>query len=222
MRVKLLLYPFLCLGLILAELTAAKGQPFIDEIRAFKKQDSINQPPQQAILFVGSSSFRKWIDVQSYFPGYKIINRGFGGSVFPDVIRYARDIIIPYHPKQVVIYCGDNDLASSDSVTAIMVADRFRKLFQLIRNNIPDENIVFVSIKPSPSRLRLMPAMEEANRLIREFLTAQKNTSFVDVFHLMLDKEGKPIDEIFENDKLHMNAKGYRIWQQALQPYLLK
>jgi lysophospholipase L1-like esterase len=222
MRVKLLLYPFLCFGLILAELTTAKSQPFIDEIRAFKKQDSINLPPQQAILFVGSSSFRKWVDVQSYFPGYKIINRGFGGSVFPDVIRYARDIIIPYHPKQVVIYCGDNDLASSDSVTAMVVADRFRELFQLIRNNIPDENIVFVSIKPSPSRLRLMPAMEEANRLIREFLTAQKNTSFVDVFHLMLDKEGKPIDEIFENDKLHMNAKGYRIWQQALQPYLLK
>src|SRR5213596_1026689 len=91
----------------------AQEPPFYNEIQQFKKQDSISFPPKDAILLVGSSSFRKWQDVQSYFPNYTIINRGFGGSVLPDVIRYANDIIIPYHPKQVLIYCGDNDLASS-------------------------------------------------------------------------------------------------------------
>ncbi len=81
----------------------AQNPPFYDEIQAFKKQDSIKPPPQHAILFVGSSSFHFWTDVQDYFPGYPIINRGFGGSSLPDVIRYANDIIFPYHPKQIVI-----------------------------------------------------------------------------------------------------------------------
>lgn len=132
------------------------AQPFIGEILEFKKQDVANPPPSDPILFVGSSSFRKWTDVSNYFPGYTILNRGFGGSSFPDLIRYASDIIYPYHPKQVVIYCGDNDLASSDSITADTVFERFKILFDGIRNNLPNENIVFVSIKPSPSRARLL------------------------------------------------------------------
>ena len=207
----------LCTGNI-----CVNAQPFISDIQNFKKQDSINPPPQHAILFVGSSSFTKWTDVQNYFPSYPIINRGFGGSSLPDVIRYADDIIFPYHPKQVVIYCGDNDLAFSDSVTSSMVFDRFRKLFMLIREKMPGENIVFVSIKPSPSRARLMSKVEEANNMIKQFLSAGKNASFVDVYHLMLDKDGKPIDDIFLQDKLHMNAKGYAIWQKAIEPYLMK
>src|SRR5882757_5846520 len=111
--------PLLCLLVITSGIVSA--QPFIDDIKAFKKQDSISFPPKQAILFVGSSSFTKWKDVADYFPGYTIINRGFGGSSIPDVIRYANDIIFPYHPKQIVIYCGENDLAASDTVSAQMV-----------------------------------------------------------------------------------------------------
>ena len=90
--------------LILLLSNTVLAQPFINDIRAFKKQDSISFPPQHAILFVGSSSFTKWKDVQDYFPGYTIINRGFGGSVLNDVIRYEKDIIFPYQPKQIIIY----------------------------------------------------------------------------------------------------------------------
>jgi lysophospholipase L1-like esterase len=196
--------------------------PFWDEIQEFKKLDSIHPPKKNAILFVGSSSFRKWTDVQSYFPGYTIINRGFGGSSLPDVIRYAGDIIIPYHPKQIFIYCGDNDLAASDTVTAVMVFDRFRQLFNLIRKKVPYASVIFVSIKPSPSREKLMPKMAAANTLIKNFLSKQRSTGFVDVYHKMLKADGSPIDDIFLEDKLHMNAKGYAIWQKAIRPYLIK
>ena len=198
------------------------SQPFADEIQAFKDQDKLNPPPANAILFVGSSSFQKWADVSSYFPGYTIINRGFGGSTFPDVIRYANDIIIPYHPKQVVIYCGDNDLASSDAVTADTVFERFRVLFELIRTNLPGENIVYVSIKPSPSRARLKEKMEKANLLIQTYLSINSHASFVDVYHKMLNPDGSIMTDIFLEDNLHMNAKGYAIWQKAIAPFLLK
>src|SRR4026207_285906 len=82
-------------------------KPFYNEIQVFKAADKQNPPPKDAIVFVGSSSFAMWTDVQDYFPGYKIINRGFGGSGLNDAIEYEDDIITPYHPKQVVIYSGE-------------------------------------------------------------------------------------------------------------------
>lgn len=199
------------------------SQPaFYADIRKFKQQDSISFPPKNAIVLVGSSSFTKWLDVHSYFPEYKIINRGFGGSTLPDVIRYANDIIIPYHPKQVIIYCGDNDLASSDTITPQIVTNRFKTLFHIIRTNLPKANIAFVSIKPSPSRKQLMPQMKQTNLLIKSFLKKQKNTSFIDVFHPMLLSGEKPKPEIFLEDSLHMNEKGYAIWKKAIQRHLKK
>ena len=198
------------------------AQPFADEIADFKKQDQLSPPPANAILFVGSSSFRKWTDVSSYFPGYTIINRGFGGSTLPDVIRYSGDIIIPYRPKQVVIYCGDNDLAFSDAITADSVFERFRQLFELIRTKLPGEDIVYVSIKPSPSRIRLKEKMEQANLLIQTWLSINPHTAFVDVYHKMLNPDGSIMTDIFLEDSLHMNVKGYSIWQKAIAPYLSK
>jgi lysophospholipase L1-like esterase len=198
----------------------AQQPPFYKEIQEFKKQDSLSYPPKNAILLVGSSSFTKWTDVQTYFPNHTIINRGFGGSSLPDVIRYANDIIIPYRPKQVIVYCGDNDLASSDTVTAQMVVNRFKNLFQLIRKSLPSTNITFVSIKPSPSRARLMPKMKKVNATVQSFLSKQKNVAFINVFRPMLLPDGKPKPELFVADSLHMNGKGYAIWQKAMEPYL--
>ena len=196
--------------------------PFWDEIQNFKKEDSLKPPPKNAILFVGSSSFRFWTTVQQDFPGYTIINRGFGGSALPDVIRYESDIIFPYHPKQVVIYCGDNDLAASDNITAGIVYARFKELFTSIRKKLPSASVVFVSIKPSPSRQKLMPRMDSANKMIKSFLLKNKKTAFVDVYHKMLNADGTPRDELFREDKLHMKPNGYAIWTNAIKPYLLK
>ncbi len=221
---------FICQLYIIAFLSDSHAQspavvkqpPFWNEINEFKRKDSIQHPPANAILFVGSSSFRKWTNVQSEFPGYPIINRGFGGSMLGDLIRYAPDIIFPYKPKQIVIYCGDNDLASSEKMSAKKVYKRWVRLYDLIRKHLGSVDVVYVSIKPSPSREKLMPKMEEANDLIRDFIAKHSHVVFVDVYHLMLTPQGKPIEDLFLGDKLHMNEKGYHIWQQAILPYLDK
>lgn len=213
---------YVLLFLVCMQHVQAQQPPFYDEIQNFKKMDNLKFPPANAILLTGSSSFRLWADVQNYFPGYTIVNRAFGGSTIPDVIRYVDDVVIPYKPKQILIYCGDNDLASSDTVTAEMVAARFKQLFTAIRSKLPKVNIVYVSIKPSPSRQKLMPKMEKANQLIKDFLQKQSSTGFADVYHPMLNADGTPIKDIFKEDNLHMNAKGYAIWQKVLQPYLMK
>ena len=194
---------------------------FWNDIQNFKKQDSVSFPPRNAILLIGSSSFTKWTDVQDYFPGYTIVNRGFGGSTLLDEIFYVNDIVFPYQPKQIIIYCGENDLASSDTVSAAMVLDRFKQLFQMIRDKT-DAPISYISMKPSPSRRHLFTKMREGNQLIKDFLATQKNTAFIDVHQKMLDSTGEPMPEIFLDDSLHMNAKGYAIWKKEMETYMHK
>lgn len=190
------------------------------EIQAFKKQDSLQVPPKNPILFVGSSSFRLWPNVQADFPGYTILNRGFGGSTLPDVIKYADDIIFPYKPKQIVIYCGENDIAS-DATTAQIVFERFEQLFTLIRKKMPKVPVAFVAMKPSPSREKYREKLIQANLQIKNFLAKQSNAEYIDIYPLMM-QNGISDESLYGNDRLHMNAKGYAIWQKAIQPYLKK
>jgi lysophospholipase L1-like esterase len=196
--------------------------PFWNDIDAFKKADTEKMPSPHSILFVGSSSFTKWTDVNNYFPGYPIINRGFGGSTLVDVIRYAYDIILPYQPKQVVIYCGENDIAYSEKVTPAEVLNRVKTLFSIIRINLPIATIDFVSIKPSPVRAGIQDRGIESNKLIKAFFKQQKNAAFIDVYNAMLDKKGHMIEEIYLADRLHMKAEGYAIWKKIILPYLIK
>lgn len=199
--------------------SCSQHKPFYNDIQAFKEADKVNPPPQNAIVFVGSSSFTIWKKVRDYFPGYPIINRGFGGSTLVDAIEYANDVVIPYHPKQVVIYSGENDVATG-TVSAGEVFNRFKKFYRIIRDSLPETNIVYVSMKPSPSRKQFMPVMDSANNQIKNFLAKDSNAVFVDVYHRMLDASGNPRPELFGKDMLHMKREGYLIWQEALKPVL--
>lgn len=196
----------------------AQQRPFWNEIQNFKKQDSIQAPPSDAILLIGSSSFTLWKDVHEYFPGKTIINRGFGGSSLPHLIMYFDDVVKPYNSKQVVIYCGENDL-TDDTIQPHHVLQRFTQLFNMIRLTNPRTHVTFISFKPSPSRAKLMPAMELSNQLIRLFLAQQPNTSYINVYNDML-VNGKPDPTLFLGDNLHMNKKGYAIWQERMKSYL--
>jgi|SRR5687768_4014467 len=217
-KVKTFLFLFLLTNVIHAQEKPA----FWDDIQAFKRQDSLSFPAKNAILFIGSSSFTMWKDVQKDLPSHTIINRAFGGSSLPDIIRYANDIISPYHPKQIVIYCGENDLATSDTVTAKLVFNRFRQLFTIIRKRYPKAKLTYVSMKPSPSRQLLLSKMISGNELIKKYLSSKKRTSYVDVYQEMIDDEGKPRPDLFLDDNLHMNKTGYAIWQKLIEPHLLK
>lgn len=221
---KLIVYITILFAVVLA-LPAAQAQqktpPFWNEIQAFKQQDKAQMPPKNAILFVGSSSLRMWKNMQEMLPEYSVINRGFGGSNLLDLQRYLGDIVFPYQPKQIIIYSGENDIAS-DTVQAPEVLARFKTVFEQIRQQMPKVPIVFISIKPSPSRLKFNPIIEESNQLIRAYLKKQPKTKYVDVYSKMLLANGRPKPQIFIQDSLHMNQQGYQIWKKAITPYLTK
>ncbi|MCU0405064.1 MAG: hypothetical protein MUE99_11010 [Chitinophagaceae bacterium] len=121
----------------LVAIVDAQAQPFKDEIDAFKKQDAQSMPPTGAVLFIGSSSIRLWKNLEQQFPKHQVINRGFGGSSLPDVEYYVKDIVLPYKPSRIVLYCGENDFAASDTVTAQTVFNRFVSLYLAIRVHYP-------------------------------------------------------------------------------------
>ena len=202
-------------------ITHSQDLPFAKEIAAFKTQDAANPPEKGQVLFIGSSSFTKWTDVGAYFPKSKILNRAFGGSSLVDVNRFVGDVVFPYDPAQIVIYCGENDFAGDPTLRPQLVVGRFETLFKAIRNHQPQVPIVYVSMKPSPSRWNLRDKFQEANREIQRFLRRQKGTAFVDVWPVMLASNGEPRPDIFLSDCLHMNATGYHLWQPLLEKAIL-
>ncbi|HEY0868590.1 MAG TPA: GDSL-type esterase/lipase family protein, partial [Fimbriimonas sp.] len=177
-------------------LQGAAAAPFAEDVARFAELDRANPPAQGQVLFIGSSSFTMWEDVQARFPGVPLLNRAFGGSQLPHLIQHLDRIVTPYAPRKVVVYCGENDLAGDPSLPAYKVAERFEALHGLIRDRLPSVPIVYVSMKPSPSRYHLRAKFIAGNRWIREFCDSQKDTSFVDVWPLMLGSDNFPREEL--------------------------
>ena len=221
MKWRLILCFFLIAQFVIAQ-DIKKPNPFQPEIDAFAKADKVKMPDAGRIVFAGSSSFRLWQDVNDYFPGKNILNRGFGGSTLLDLIQYSKETIIKYKPKQIFIYCGENDIADSDTVKPMDVFNRFKKLYSILRTQLPvNTPIVYLSLKPSIARWSMHERMDGANTLIKNFISTQKNIQFLDVYHSMLGDDGTPLKNIYISDNLHMNANGYKIWQKLISPLLL-
>ncbi|NOX55065.1 MAG: hypothetical protein GXP27_11640 [Planctomycetes bacterium] len=187
-------------------------------IRAFEEQDRQQAPPKKAILFVGSSSIRLW-DLKQSFPDLVTINRGFGGSVIADSVYFAERIILPYEPRIVVLYAGDNDIARGDSPQ--QVVQDFLRFVGTVHERLPQTKIVFIAIKPSLSRWHLADKMKKANDAIRRLTRKDDRLEFVDIWTPMLGPDGRPREELFRSDGLHLNARGYCLWTRVLRPYLL-
>lgn len=197
-----------------------KKPMFWQDIQNFKKTDQETAPPKDAILLVGSSSFTKWTDVDRYFPGKTIINRGFGGSRLTDLNDYAGDLLNPYQPKQIIVYCGENDFADNDKLKADVVVDRFKTFYKKIRSRFPKIEVDYISIKYSPSREKLWPQMKEANKKIAAFMKKEPNAEFIDITEVMQDANGKVRNDLFVEDLLHMTPEGYQLWTSVMMPYM--
>ncbi|TDO19723.1 GDSL-type esterase/lipase family protein [Pedobacter duraquae] len=201
--------------------SAQATRPFWNEIQNFKHKDSLSMPATHGIVFLGSSSIRKWTDAETTFKSYNVINRGFGGSTLAQAADYVNELVFTYQPRQVVIYSGENDIAV-DKISAEETLSRLQKLVTNIRTGMPNVPIVFMSIKQSPSRVEFTDVVLSANKLIKKYLKSVDHTTYLDVNAKMLDSKGATRPELFESDMLHLKPAGYAIWETALKPLLLK
>lgn len=201
-----------------------KKLPFIADIEAFEAADKKQMPPQNGVLFLGSSSIRLWKTLTQDFPELTVLNRGFGGSQISDSLRYFDRIVMPYKPKMIVFYGGTNDIAAKK--TPEQVAADFRQLASLVRIFLPETRLAFISANPSVMRWAMDDKMRELNRLVKAFVDENdgKNgkLSFFDTHDKLLSADGKPRPEILQKDGLHLNEEGYKLWLSILKPQILE
>jgi lysophospholipase L1-like esterase len=205
-----------------AKQAAAEEPPYPPQrweqaIADFETHDKLHPAPRRAILFVGSSSIRLW-DTRKYFPNLAIINRGFGGSYASDSVYFADRIVIPYEPKTIVFYAGDNDIAHNKSLQTVL-AD-LKAFVSKVHSKLPHTKIIYLSIKPTLARWQLWPTMQQANSLTRAYCQTDGRLVFVDATASMLDEDGKPRADLLQPDGLHLSEQGYKIWSAILEPYL--
>ena len=189
-----------------------------DSFAAFAAADKLKAPAQGGVLFVGSSSIRMWNDLESDFRSFPIIKRGFGGSRMLDCTEHLQNLVMPYKPKLVLVYAGDNDLAEGRSPQDVLKS--FAAFVEGVRVTLPATRIAYISIKPSPSRRQLLPEIRQTNELIRQYTTQAENADFIDVFTPMLTDAGALRPELFREDELHMNATGYALWRKIISAHL--
>jgi len=207
-------------GVLSRQLVAQSGQDrWEPAIRKFEDADKLSPPPQNAIVFIGASSIVRW-NLKESFPelGAQAINRGFGGSLAADSTRYADRIVIPYKPRMVVFYAGDNDVEADH--TPRQITDDFVAFERKVHAALPQTQIVFISIKPSIRRFPWIEQIKGANALVKQYCATHPNVTFVDIVPQMLGADGKPRKELLVEDGLHMTPAGYKIWNDALRPIL--
>lgn len=175
-------------------------------------------PAKQLVVFTGSSSIRMWKDVQDYFPGYNVINNGFGGSHFSDLLHFYNELILRPEPDILFIYEGDNDIANNKEPSAVF--REAKELAKMIRKDLPETQIIFISAKPSIRRESFEQQYKQLNRKIKRYACCRKNIAFADVWSAMMADDGKVMRDLFLNDNLHMNKKGYDIWGEVIREFL--
>ncbi|MEE8451737.1 MAG: SGNH/GDSL hydrolase family protein [Thermoguttaceae bacterium] len=207
----------LAAGLHAQAQTASQPNRWEPNIQRFEERDRQTPPPTGAILFLGSSSIVGW-DLERCFPDRRAINRGFGGSQIVDSLHFTDRIVLPYRPKTIVFYAGDNDIASGKSPKQVL-AD-YKQFVEKVHEGLPKTRIIFVAIKPSISRWNLVDKIREANAKIRIVAEKDPRLIYLDIDKPMLGKDGKPRPEIFKDDGLHLNDEGYKLWSDLLRPHL--
>jgi lysophospholipase L1-like esterase len=204
---------------IAQELSQKRIDKWEPAIKAFEKQDAEKSPAAGGVVFVGSSSIRKW-HFPKWFGKNAPLNRGFGGSQIADVNHFAERIVLKYQPRAIVFYAGDNDIAAK--VSADDIAANFGKFCKLIHANLPETKIAFIAIKPSPKRWGLRDKQSKANALIRKQCDADERLTYIDVWPSILNEQGEPRAELFIEDKLHLSDEGYKLWTEILKPVVSK
>jgi lysophospholipase L1-like esterase len=207
-----------CATFARAQQSAAPANKWEEAIRKFEEADRQSPPASDGVLFIGSSSIQMWKSLAEDFPQKKVINRGFGGSEISDSIYYVDRIVVPYRPRLIVFYAGDNDLANGKSPQSVF--EDYKEFVARVKAKLPGARLAFISIKPSLARAALIEKMRAANELIRSYAARDKHLAYIDVFTRMLGPDGQPRPELFGPDGLHMNRQGYILWREVIASYL--
>jgi lysophospholipase L1-like esterase len=220
---RIALFALLAFSLPVLARSAEPGHDFAKwekEVATLEAQDKFSPPPKGEILFIGSSTIKRWTTLAKDFPQHKVINRGFGGTQIVDATYYADRLIFPHEPKQIFLRAGGNDLNAGK--TAEQVFADYQEFVAKIQAKLPKTEIVFISLSPSISRWKQADKEKAVNQMVQKFIAGKPNLKYIETYDMVLGKDGMPREELFVADKLHFNAEGYKLLTERVRPAMLK
>jgi lysophospholipase L1-like esterase len=193
-----------------------------DTIRAFEKAAKVNPEPNDAVVFVGSSSIRRWSTLRDDMAPIPVIQRGFGGSRLADAAYYAERLVNVYRPRAVVLFSGTNDITPEHAKSPEALLASYQQFVKKVRADLPQVPIYFVEITPSPLRWSVWKIAQDTNRLIAKYSAKQVNLRVIALAPFLLGANGEPDPRFYVEDGLHMSAAGYEIWTREIKTRLTK
>ncbi len=193
---------------------------FAEEVAAFTREDQVNPPPKGGILFIGSSIFREWSQLEEQMAPLPVFNRAFGGSRTWEVLHYMDNIVFPYEPKIIVYYCGSNDINALEKPEDIF--QRIKQFSQNVNEKLPETQLYFVSINRAPEKIDKWHLVDTTNMLVKEYCSTTEKCEFIDVNPILFDKENQPRLELYQEDQLHLNDKAYEEFAAIIKPIIEK
>lgn len=190
------------------------------EIVKLEEQDRSHKDPEDAIMFIGSSSIRRWTDLDADMAPRKTINRGYGGAKFSDLAVYIDRIVNPHRFKALVIFVGNDIVGNKDDKSPAEVVRLFKYIVGQVRKTHATQPIFLIAITPTPSRFKFWSEIRSANAELAKACEADKTLYFIPTEKSYLDEAGKPIEKYFVEDKLHQNREGYQVWSSIVQEHL--
>lgn len=190
------------------------------EIEQFEKLDIVKSYPGNAVIFAGSSSIRLWSTLAQDMAPYNVIQRGYGGAKLSDFAVYADRILYPHPCSAIVLFIGNDITGSEQDKSPEEVTRLFRNVLMTIRKKLPETPVFWIAVTPTSSRWIVWPEIKKANEMITKVCNSQHNTYFIGTEDAFLNAEGKPRDELFVSDKLHLNVMGYEVWTQIIKKEL--
>jgi lysophospholipase L1-like esterase len=216
---------FLPSVLLLCTIAAAQTKPanhnfarWEKEISALEQKDRTNPPAEGGVVFVGSSTIKRWKSLSDDFPGHNVINHGFGGSQIIDAAHFADRIIIPHQPKMVFLRSGGNDIHAGK--TPQQVFGDYKEFVAKVRAKLPDTTIVFIGLSPAPVRWEEREANKQLNALVEEYTRQTPGLKYIEAYAMTVAADGQPRRDLFVADQLHFNAEGYKLLAERVRPVL--
>ena len=217
---------FVCFSVAALAHLAVSAEPVHDfakwekEVAAMEARDEISPPPKGEILFIGSSTVKRWTTLAQDFPQHKVINRGFGGTQIVDATYFAERLIFPHEPKLIFLRAGGNDLNAGKS--AVQVFADYQEFVAKVQAKLPKTEIVFISLSPSIARWKQADKEKALNGMVQKFIAGNPSLKYIETYDMVLGKDGMPREELFVADKLHFNAEGYKLFAERIRPSLPK
>ena len=196
---------------------AAAEKKWAESIEDFDRLNREEPDPSDAILFIGSSSIRRWSTMATDMAPYRTIRRGYGGAKYTDMAVFAERLISPHQYRAIVMFVGNGVVGKEDDHTPNQIESLARHIVGVSHRHQPGAPFFLIEITPCEKRWDAWPKIRAVNARLREIALSTPDTYFIPTASHYLDTGGKPRPELFVEDRLHLSEAGYQLWSTLIR-----